>query len=57
MGALASIKAGNEYRKYYERKTGEGKHPMAVLNAIKNKIVSRMFAVIERNTPYVCLQT
>ncbi|WP_181304935.1 IS110 family transposase [Rufibacter sp. XAAS-G3-1] len=56
MGALTSIKAGNEYRKYYERKTAEGKHPMAVLNAIKNKIVSRMFAVIQRNTPYVCLQ-
>lgn len=56
MGALTSIKAGNEYRKYYDRKTAEGKHPMAVLNAIKNKIVSRMFAVIERNTPYVCLQ-
>ncbi|MFD1758017.1 transposase, partial [Rufibacter sediminis] len=38
MGALTSIKAGNEYRSYYERKTAEGKHPMAVLNAIKNKI-------------------
>lgn len=56
MGALTSIKANNEYRKYYDRKTAEGKHPMAVLNAIKNKIVSRMFAVIERKTPYVCLQ-
>ncbi|MFC6998798.1 transposase [Rufibacter roseus] len=56
MGALTSIKSKNEYRQYYERKTAEGKHPMAVLNAIKNKIVSRMFAVIERNTPYVCLQ-
>ncbi len=44
MGALTSIKAGNEYRKYYDRKTAEGKHPMAALNAIKNKIVSRMFA-------------
>jgi transposase len=56
MGALTSIRANNEYRQYYDRKTAEGKHPMAVLNAIKNKIVSRMFAVIEKNRPYVCLQ-
>jgi transposase len=56
MGALTSIKAGNEYRKYYDKKTGEGKHPMLVLNAIKNKMVSRMFSVIARQTPYVCLQ-
>ncbi|MFB9865483.1 IS110 family transposase [Rufibacter immobilis] len=56
MGALTSIRANNEYRQYYDRKTAEGKHPMAVLNAIKNKIVSRMFAVIEKNKPYVCLQ-
>jgi transposase len=56
MGALTSIRCHNEYRKYYDKKTGAGKHPMVVLNAIKNKIVSRMFAVIERQTPYVCLQ-
>jgi transposase len=56
MGALTSIRCGNEYKKYYDKKTESGKHPMVVLNAIKNKIVSRMFAVIERQAPYVYLQ-
>jgi len=42
----------NEYRQYYERKTAEGKHPMSVLNVIRAKLVSRMFAVIRRDSEY-----
>ncbi|MEK6479411.1 transposase [Catalinimonas sp. 4WD22] len=33
-----------------------GKHHMVVINAIRNKLISRMFAVIRRDTPYVKLQ-
>lgn len=54
---LAAVSAAthmksSEYRDYYERKTAEGKHPMCVLNAVRAKLVSRMFAVIRRNSPY-----
>lgn len=38
---------------YYKRKKEEGKHTGVVLNAIKFKIVLRMFAVVKRQTPYV----
>ena len=42
----------SEYRRYYERKTAEGKHPMSVLNVVRAKLVSRMFAVIRRDSVY-----
>ena len=38
--------------KYYKRKIEEGKKPGVVVNAVKNKIVHRVFAVIKRKTPY-----
>jgi len=38
---------------YYERKKEEGKHSLLVLNNVKCKLVSRIFAVIKRETPYV----
>lgn len=56
IGAINMIKTDTEYRRFYRRKTKEGKHHMVVLNTIRNKLISRMFAVIRRQTPYVALQ-
>ena len=56
MGAVNTLKTENEYHVYYRKKITEGKHHMVVLNAIRNKLISRMFAVIRRGTPYVKLQ-
>lgn len=44
-----------EIKMYYERKIAEGKHKMIVLNAIRNKLVTRVFSVVKRQTPYVHL--
>lgn len=41
-----------ELKKYYERKVAEGKNKMSVINALRAKIVARMFAVIKRNEKY-----
>lgn len=41
-----------EIKTYYERKVNEGKHKMSVVNAIRNKLLGRIFAVIKRGTPY-----
>ena len=49
---VATHMKSGECKEYYERKVKEGKHPMCVLNAIRAKMVSRMFAVIRRNEPY-----
>jgi hypothetical protein len=40
-------------RAYWLRKKAEGKHTGVIMNAIKFKLVLRMFAVVKRGTPYV----
>lgn len=52
MAAMAAIKSNAELRSFYERKVAEGKNKMLVLNAIRNKILHRLMAVIRRNTPF-----
>lgn len=56
MAAMASIKADQELKSYYVRKVSEGKNKMSVLNAIRNKLVHRIMAVITRKTPYLKIQ-
>ena len=46
-------KAGGELKDYYLRKVQEGKNKMTVINALRAKIVARMFAVIKRNEFYI----
>lgn len=53
LGALAAIKYYDEFKKYYQRKKGEGKHSMTVLNAIRNKIILRAASVVNNQRPYV----
>lgn len=56
MGALSVLRRKEgELSKYYKRKVAEGKNKLSVLNAIKNKIVLRAFAVVDRGTPYIGL--
>lgn len=50
--AMSAIQHNDELRQYYERKKAEGKHSMSVLNAIRNKIVLRAVAVINKQQPY-----
>lgn len=45
-------KSGGEMKEYYLRKVDEGKSKMAVINALRAKIVARMFAVIRKNEFY-----
>ena len=51
--ATTSIQFNPEMRLYYERRISEGKSKMSTQNIIRNKIVSRVFAVIRRGTPFV----
>lgn len=53
MCALAAATHDGELREYFLRKTEEGKHKMLVINNIRNKLVQRLCAVINRNSPYV----
>lgn len=53
MAAQTAIMWDSELRLYYERKRAEGKSFGCVLNAVKFKLLCRMFAVIKRGTAYV----
>lgn len=53
MGALNAIRYDAELKAYYERKKGEGKHSMLVLNNVKCKLIGRAFAVIKRGSEFV----
>ena len=52
-GAMNAVKADPQLRAYYQKKTAEKNSKMLVLNAVRNKLVHRMFAVVRRGTPYV----
>jgi transposase len=49
---VATRKKDGDLREYYIRKVAEGKNKMSVLNAIRAKLVLRMFAVIKFNKFY-----
>lgn len=53
LAALSVIRYCPEFKAYYERKKAEGKHSMTVLNAIRNKIVLRVVAVVNSRKPYM----
>lgn len=52
MGALSAISAYPEFKDYYNRKMNEGKKHLQVLNAIKNKMLLRVVAVINQQKDY-----
>ncbi len=50
---LNNLKNSAEMKQYYERKKEEGKHSMLIINNLKCKLLSRIYAVVKRETPYV----
>lgn len=53
MAALAAVRTKSELKCYYIRKIADGKNKMSILNAVRNKILQRIWAVIERQTPFL----
>lgn len=53
LAAMSAVSSKNgELKDYYERKVKEGKNKMAVLNAVRNKIIHRIFACIRDDRKY-----
>jgi transposase len=52
-GANAAIQSPNEFSTYYNRKIAEGKPKLVALNGVRNKLLSRVIAVVQRGTPYI----
>ena len=53
MASLTAVKLDAESKFYYERKVREGKNKMSVLNAVKNKLLARVVAVVNKQQEYV----
>lgn len=52
LAARSAVNCEGELRDFYLRKVKEGKNKMAVLNAVRNKIIHRIFACIRDNRKY-----
>jgi len=56
LASVSAIQCDKELKYYYKKKVAEGKPKMVALNNVRNKILSRAFAVVKRGTPYVPMQ-
>lgn len=52
LGAMSAIRLENDLSIYYHRKVKEGKNKMSVINAIRNKIIHIIFALIKNDSFY-----
>jgi transposase len=52
LAAMCAIRFCAELKAYYERKVREGKKPMAVINSVRNKLITRVFACIRDQREY-----
>ena len=52
LAALSAVSRPGELRDYFTRKVKEGKNKMLVLNAIRNKLIHRVFACIRDQRKY-----
>jgi transposase len=51
--AVAALKSDPEMKMYFKRRTEDGINKMNTINAVRNKLLARVFAVVKRGTPYV----
>lgn len=52
LGAMSAIRSSGELKNFYTRKVDAGKNKMSVINAVRNKLITRIFACIKKNRPY-----
>jgi len=57
MAALVAIQSNQEIKEFYERKVKEGKAKMNVINAVRNKLIHRVFACVRDNRKYEYIYT
>ena len=52
LGAMSVIQMKGEFQEYYQRKVSEGKNKILVLNAVRNRLIHRVCAVVRRGEKY-----
>lgn len=52
-GAQSAIRYCPEMKQYVVRQEAKGKNKYSIINVVRNKLISRVFAVVKRGSPYV----
>lgn len=52
LAAMSAIRCSDELKAFYQRKLAEGKNKMSIINAVRNKLISRVFACIKNRRVY-----
>ena len=52
LAAMSAIKYNSDMEAFYQRKVAEGKNKMSVINAVRNKLISRVFACVMHGRLY-----
>lgn len=52
LAAMSAIQCCDELKDFYNRKLAAGKNKMSVINAVRNKLISRIFACIKNQRKY-----
>lgn len=52
LSAWNAIRSVPALRTYFERKVGQGKHKMSVINAVRNKLIAIILSVVRRNQAF-----
>jgi len=52
LAALTAIRYNDDMKNYYDRKVEQGKNKMLVINAVRNKLIHRIFACVKQNRTY-----
>ncbi len=52
LAAMSAIRLTGDLKDYFDRKVAEGKNKMSVLNAVRNKIIHRVYAVLKCQRAY-----
>lgn len=53
LAAIGAVSRPGEMKDYFDRKVVDGKNKMLVINAIRNKIILRIFACVKKNKLFV----
>ncbi|SEP01487.1 Transposase IS116/IS110/IS902 family protein, partial [Mucilaginibacter gossypiicola] len=53
LAAIVAIQHNSDLKRFYERKVEQQKkNKMSVINAVRNKLILRIFACVNQNRPY-----
>jgi transposase len=52
MGAMSAVQHDTELKIYHERKKAEGKNYWSVINAVRNKLITRVFCCVKEQKLY-----